>query len=108
MTLLYGRLKLEETPGSLVLAPGDSDTLMVRFNPQEPGIHNDVLHIINDSGNQPDLQISLSGVAQFPVWTGNMVVDQNVVVPHGINLTVEPGTQVQFAPGTGIDVYGSL
>ncbi|MBW6513256.1 MAG: Ig-like domain-containing protein [Candidatus Syntrophosphaera sp.] len=100
--------ELAENPGSLVLAPGDSTTLMVRFNPQEAGIHNDILHIINNSGNQPDLQIALSGVAQFPLWSGNMVVSQNVVVPHGIILQVEPGTQVQFAPGTGIDVHGSL
>ncbi|MGC9361569.1 MAG: SBBP repeat-containing protein [Candidatus Syntrophosphaera sp.] len=100
--------ELEADPAGMILAPGETDTLRVRFNPQQAGIHNDILHIINNSSNQPDLQISLAGAAQFPIWSGNMVVSQNVVVPHGIILQVEPGTQVQFAPGAGIDVYGSL
>ncbi|MGA3181399.1 MAG: carboxypeptidase regulatory-like domain-containing protein [Verrucomicrobiota bacterium] len=37
-------------------------------------------------------------------WSSNavIVVDQNVIIPSGVTLTVAPGAIVKFAPGTGI------
>lgn len=43
------------------------------------------------------------------IWTGTaMVVTADVVVPVGLTLTIEPGTEVRFAPETGLIVEGTL
>lgn len=41
-------------------------------------------------------------------WSGNVVLDSNVVVPTGIVLTIEPGTTVSMSNGVTIKIYGQL
>jgi len=100
--------EIDNPPSGLVLAPGESAAFQVRFTPQQAGIFADTLNIANNSANQPDLQVSLAGKAHFELWSGTIVVDQTVIVPHEIILPIAAGTQVQFAPGAGLEVYGSL
>lgn len=45
------------------------------------------------------------------VWsadTGSIQVQSMVVVPEGISLTITQGTEIRFAPQTGIKIHGSL
>ena len=42
------------------------------------------------------------------VWSGIVEITGDVTVPHGISLTVEPGTAVRFADGTRLRVDGVL
>jgi hypothetical protein len=42
------------------------------------------------------------------VWSGIVEITGDVTVPHGISLTVQPGTAVRFADGTGLRVDGGL
>jgi hypothetical protein len=41
-------------------------------------------------------------------WSGTVVLEDTVVVPAGVVLSVEPGTAVQMASGVSIKVYGQL
>lgn len=41
-------------------------------------------------------------------WSGNVILDSNVVVPTGIVLTIEPGTTVSMSNGVTIKIYGQL
>ncbi len=41
-------------------------------------------------------------------WSGNVILDSNVVVPTGIVLTIEPGTTVQMKNAVTIYIYGQL
>jgi parallel beta-helix repeat protein len=41
-------------------------------------------------------------------WSGNVILDSNVVVPTGIVLTIEPGTTVSMSNGVTIKVHGQL
>ena len=50
----------------------------------------------------------ISGHQVLSLVSSPYVVSQGVVVPIGSTLEVEPGVQVMFDPGVGLDVYGDL
>jgi hypothetical protein len=64
---------------NLVLAPGEADSILVRFAPQAVGALSDTLFIVNDSTNQPLLKISLNGTGQYvPLQPpGNVTIIMN-------------------------------
>jgi len=41
-------------------------------------------------------------------WSGTTILEDTIVVPAGIVLTIEPGTVVQMKNGVGLKVYGQL
>jgi hypothetical protein len=54
-----------------------------------------------------DLVIWHAGViAADETWVAGTVhvIDQSVVIPDGVTVTIEPGAVVKFAPGTGINI----
>lgn len=42
------------------------------------------------------------------VWSGRVLVEQNVIVGPDATLTIRPGTEVVFADGAGLLVHGAL
>ncbi len=52
---------------------------------------------------------SASGVVPYDfTLSGSMSINHNLTIPHGTELAIPDGANLQFAPQTGIDVYGSL
>ncbi len=43
---------------------------------------------------------------QDEVWSGEIEIIGDVTIPHGVSLTIEPGTVVRFADGAGLQVQG--
>lgn len=41
-------------------------------------------------------------------WSGTQILEDNIIVPAGIVLTIEPGTTVMMDNGVSIKVYGQL
>jgi M6 family metalloprotease-like protein len=41
-------------------------------------------------------------------WSGSIKVGGNIIIPSGITLTISPGTNVQFASGKNMTIYGTL
>lgn len=41
-------------------------------------------------------------------WSGNVIVQEDIIVPKGISLTIDKGTRVMFAKGRKLVVNGSL
>ncbi|MCX6029266.1 MAG: right-handed parallel beta-helix repeat-containing protein, partial [Chloroflexi bacterium] len=60
---------------------------------------------------QPGQAIDVGGeIPQNQTWsTGySFRVTDNVIVPTGVTLTIEPNVEVRFATGKGLQVYGTL
>ena len=64
------------------------------------------------SGDGGDPVVRTGTLAQDEVWSGEVVVTREVIVPRGRTLTIEPGTRIQFTsgvdPSSKLVVNGSL
>jgi len=60
----------------LLLAPGETDSIMVRFAPQAVGALSDTLYIMNNSANLPVISIHLTGTGEYvpPAPPGNVTI----------------------------------
>jgi len=72
-------------PGVTAIFPGESYTVMVRFNPQTVGAIQDTIYIENNSVNEPLLKVKLTG-------TGLHVLPAS---PQGVSITMV-GNSVQL------------
>ena len=54
-------------------------------------------------------EIHTSGeLTENTIWSGNIIVDETVLVPADIVLTIEPGTVISMKDSVSIIVYGQL
>jgi len=56
----------------------------------------------------PSANLIAGELTEDTTWSGNVILDSNVVVPAGIVLTIEPGTIVQMKNAVTIYIYGQL
>jgi len=93
-----------------LLAPGDSVTVEIGFNPVEEKIYTDTLDIHSSSSNAPVKSVSLRGVGVTgtTVSEGDVhgtwkkaespyTVTGNIEIAKGRTLTIDPGVVVKFA-----------
>ena len=93
-----------------LLAPGDSVTVEIGFNPAEEKIYNDTLEIHSSCSNAPVKSLSLRGVGVTGTiiskgdvrgtWTkagSPYTITGDIEVTKGRTLTIEPGAVVKFA-----------
>jgi PKD repeat protein len=76
----------------LVLAPGETDSILVRFAPQAVGALSDTLYIENNSTNLPLLRIQLNGTGLYvpPAPPGNVSI---AMIGYDAVITWEAVTQ---------------
>jgi len=63
-----------------------------------------------NANNSPKLvEISVSGeLNEDTTWSGTVILEDNVVVPAGIVLSIEPGTEVLMKEAISLVIYGQL
>ena len=49
-----------------------------------------------------------STISSDTTWTGNIILDDDVIVSQGTTLTIEPGTTIDGSSGFAIEIYGTL
>ena len=65
-----------------------------------------VVGLLHSSGADTTLPNPLIGT--LSAFNNPYVSEQNVQVPVGGSLIIQPGTVIKFAPGKGLDVHGSI
>jgi len=93
-----------------LLAPGDSVTVEIGFNPAEEKIYNDTIEIHSSCSNAPVKSLSLQGVGVMGTivsegdvrgtWTkagSPYTITGNIEVAKGRTLMIEPGAVVKLA-----------
>ncbi|HUT82860.1 MAG TPA: right-handed parallel beta-helix repeat-containing protein [Candidatus Bathyarchaeia archaeon] len=56
---------------------------------------------LNKDNENPIDEIIIKGgiIAQDETWSGSILVNESIVIPKGVTLTILPGTHVSFIPG---------
>lgn len=111
---------------SATLAPLQTLNLIITFNPTQAGTQNGMLLIQNNTANNPNLQVPLYGVGQYPIYytVNPQIIDKytNIVTTIDTTLTItntSPGTLIyelttttpapwlSFTPVSGIVTAGN-
>ncbi|DAC61184.1 MAG TPA: hypothetical protein D7I03_01035 [Candidatus Poseidoniales archaeon] len=56
----------------------------------------------------PIILATSSTISTDTTWSGNIVLEDDVIVSQGTTLTVEPGTTIDGGEGFAIEIYGTL
>jgi len=106
--IVYGDLAIQDAPGDPVIfssgatRPRDDDWYGIRIVGDHP--HVDLSRAVVRHAQYGVIRTHLPGAQ---TWSGQVTVSEDVVVPAGATLTVEPGTRVRFsetdAAGRGSD-----
>ena len=56
----------------------------------------------------PMISANPSTISSDTTWTGNIILDDDVIVSQGTTLTIEPGTTIDGSSGFAIEIYGTL
>ncbi len=89
---------------SMMLNPGQTDTIMVTFTPAAETVYSDTLRIVNNSTNNPVINIPLIGEGVYD----NIPAPQNVniaLVNGNAEITWDAVTQTEHGIDVSIDFY---
>jgi len=95
---------IEEAPGIFEITLSDSTGNIWHCVVQyyEDGDMFDALEIVKEgeeiATQQETGQVNIKGgmLAQNETWSGDIIVNNGIIVPEGVTLTIEPGTRVMF------------
>ncbi|MFW9925111.1 MAG: hypothetical protein ACFFDW_17710 [Candidatus Thorarchaeota archaeon] len=60
-----------------------------------------IYFLVRSNNKNPDYEIIIKGgtITQDETWSGGILVNESIVVPIGVTLTILPGTHISFLPG---------
>ena len=102
--VLEGRWSIQSVP----LLPGINSVLVQAIAADGREIQQQRIAIWRDTGTVNRVAGTLGGDTQWQAEEGPYHVNETIVVPSDVTLSIKPGASIYFEPGTGILVRGRL
>jgi hypothetical protein len=100
---------LEEPPsGSDILKPGINQVLVEALNSAGQVVETTTMAIWYDDGDTATFSGTLASDTTLTAEGGPYIIDADIVVPVGVTLTIEPGTNLFFSQGALLTIRGRL